>query len=133
MKEAFKKIKKCFEEKAETYKNIRRGTYCRRTETDDCDSCRADHYLDARLSTIKDLIEIVNQVEEEYKSLLTDTDLVKALRCLGSQTADGDCYETLYNMQHMGDEDYKPMRCGACESETKICCPYHQKNIRGVF
>ncbi|MBR3762206.1 MAG: hypothetical protein IKK59_05630 [Lachnospiraceae bacterium] len=78
-------------------------------------------------------IDSVNQVTEEYKSLLTDTDLVKALRCLGSQTADGDCYETLYNMQHMGDEDYKPMRCGACESETKICCPYHQKTYDVCF
>ena len=27
-------------------------TYCKRTEIDDCGSCRAGHYLEARLDTI---------------------------------------------------------------------------------
>ena len=43
----------------ERYKEIRKNTYCRRTEMDDCDSCRADHYLDARLKAIDDCIEIL--------------------------------------------------------------------------
>ena len=43
----------------ENYRKARENTYCRSTETDDCDSCRADHYLDARLSTIDRVIEIV--------------------------------------------------------------------------
>ena len=43
----------------ENYRKVRENTYCRSTETDDCDSCRADHYLDARLSTIDRVINIV--------------------------------------------------------------------------
>ena len=43
----------------ENYRKARENTYCRSTETDDCDSCRADHYLDARLSTIDRVINIV--------------------------------------------------------------------------
>ena len=43
----------------ENYRKTRENTYCRSTETDDCDSCRADHYLDARLSTIDRVINIV--------------------------------------------------------------------------
>lgn len=34
----------------EHYKDAR--TYCKRTEIDDCGSCRAGHYLEARLDTI---------------------------------------------------------------------------------
>lgn len=43
----------------ERYKEIRKNTYCRRTEMDDCDSCRADHYLDARLKTVDDCIRLL--------------------------------------------------------------------------
>ena len=43
----------------ENYRNVRKNTYCRSTETDDCDSCRADHYLEARLGTIDRVIKIV--------------------------------------------------------------------------
>ena len=43
----------------ENYRKKRENTYCRSTETDDCDSCRADHYLEARISTIDRVIEIV--------------------------------------------------------------------------
>ena len=43
----------------ENYRKARENTYCRSTETDDCDSCRADHYLDARISTIDRVINIV--------------------------------------------------------------------------
>lgn len=43
----------------ENYRKARENTYCRSTETDDCDSCRADHYLEARLSTIDRVINIV--------------------------------------------------------------------------
>ena len=43
----------------ENYRKVRENTYCRSTETDDCDSCRADHYLEARLSTIDRVIEIM--------------------------------------------------------------------------
>ena len=43
----------------EKYKKIRNNTHCIRTETDDCDRCRADHYLDARLKTVDDCITIL--------------------------------------------------------------------------
>ena len=43
----------------ENYREKRENTYCRSTETDDCDSCRADHYLEARISTIDRVIGIV--------------------------------------------------------------------------
>lgn len=43
------------------YINIRKNTYCRVTETSECDSCRADHYLDARLDTIDDVAAIIHR------------------------------------------------------------------------
>ena len=53
------KVVEQLEELKENYRKIRENTYCRSTETDDCDSCRADHYLDARLSMIDRVINIV--------------------------------------------------------------------------
>ena len=53
------KVVKHLEELKDNYRDVRENTYCRSTETDDCDSCRADHYLDARLSTIDRVINIV--------------------------------------------------------------------------
>ncbi len=72
MQKYFEKIIERLEELKTNYKTIRSNTHCRRTETNDCDSCRADHYLDARLSTIKGAIEIVNQVAEEYNQSLAN-------------------------------------------------------------
>ena len=43
----------------EHYKEVRKNTYCRKTEMDDCDSCRADHYLEARLSTVDECIKLL--------------------------------------------------------------------------
>lgn len=119
-------------EKIDTILQKYRKKWLEQPNTEPCKGleCISNDCVDCMLTHLENDI---NQVEEEYKSRLTDNALVKALRCLGSQTADGDCYETLYNMQHMGDEDYKPMRCGACESETKICCPYHQKTYDVCF
>lgn len=45
----------------EHYKEVRKNTYCRRTETSDCDSCRADYYLEARLSTVDKCISILKE------------------------------------------------------------------------
>ena len=59
MNKVFEKIIEKLEIQKDYYKTIRKNTYCRRTEMDDCDSCRADHYLDARLKTIDDCIEIL--------------------------------------------------------------------------
>lgn len=43
------------------YKERRKNTYCMETETDNCDRCRANHYLDARLGAVDCAIEIVKQ------------------------------------------------------------------------
>ena len=59
MQEVFEKIIEKLEIQKDYYKTIRKNTYCRRTEMDDCDSCRADHYLDARLKTVDDCIRIL--------------------------------------------------------------------------
>lgn len=53
------KVVEQLEELKENYKKVIENIYCRSTETDDCDSCRADHYLQARLSAIDSTIEIV--------------------------------------------------------------------------
>lgn len=75
IKEFAEKLIEQLEEQKTKYRDIRKNTYCRRTEMDDCDSCRADHYLDARLEGISKSIEIINELSEEYNNgwiLLTD-------------------------------------------------------------
>ena len=52
------KVVEQLEESKETYRKKRDNTRCRSTETDDCDRCRADHYLVARTNTIGRAIEI---------------------------------------------------------------------------
>ena len=53
------KVVEQLEKLKKNYMKARDRTYCRSTETDDCDSCRADHYLEARLSAIDRAIEIM--------------------------------------------------------------------------
>ena len=72
MQAVFEKIIEKLEIQKDYYKTIRKNTYCRRTEMDDCDSCRADHYLEARLSAIDDAIEIVKQEAEQYEECYKD-------------------------------------------------------------
>lgn len=55
----YNKLIEKLEEQKEAYKNVRKNTYCRRTEMNDCDSCKADHYLEAKLEAIDDVIEII--------------------------------------------------------------------------
>lgn len=45
----------------EHYNKVRRNTCCRITEMDNCDSCRADHYFEARLTTVDDCILILRE------------------------------------------------------------------------
>ena len=66
MKEFIEKLIGRLEEEKEQYKRARGNTHCVITETSECDSCRADHYLYARLRCIDRTIEIVNQLAEEY-------------------------------------------------------------------
>ena len=53
------KVVEQLKELKEAYRKKREHTRCRLTETDDCDRCRADHYLEARISTIDKVIDIV--------------------------------------------------------------------------
>ena len=68
MQEVFEKIINKLEEQKEYYKDIRKNTHCRATETSECDSCRADHFLDARLRCVDDIIKIVRQTAEQYNN-----------------------------------------------------------------
>ena len=53
------KVVEQLKELKEAYRKKREHTRCRLTETDDCDRCRSDHYLEARISTIDKVIDIV--------------------------------------------------------------------------
>ena len=66
MQEVFENIINKLEEQKEYYKDIRKNTHCRVTETSECDSCIADHFLDARLRCVDDIIEIVKHEAEKF-------------------------------------------------------------------
>ena len=59
-------------------------------------------------------------------------EIVKALRCLSSQTSDGDCYMDSYNMQHLDDINAKRMVCSN-RFKDGIKCPYHQDEFGVCF
>lgn len=59
-------IIKELEKQKEIYKERRANTYCKRSEMDDCDSCRADHYLEARLEATENAINIAMRVDNQY-------------------------------------------------------------------
>ena len=61
VKEETDRIVAELEEQKVRYKNIRNNTHCIITETSECDSCRADHYLDARLNCVDRAISIVRK------------------------------------------------------------------------
>lgn len=60
----------------------------------------------------------------------TGSDLIKALRCLASQDADGDCHMDKYNRYldncNFSKKKESQMSCSGT-SEGTIQCPYHQK------
>lgn len=56
-------------------------------------------------------------------------DLIKALRCLASQKADGFCYEDIYNLTHKNDPE---MSCYGLTPGT-VKCPYNQKEYDVCF
>lgn len=49
------------DEMTNKYINIRNNTYCKNTDTSECEECRADIKLEARLRTI---LEIIKMIEE---------------------------------------------------------------------
>ena len=61
-------------------------------------------------------------------------DMIKALKCVASQDAEGDCYADHENFNHMEDDNYKHIICGAGDKfenyisgRNAVGCPYHQK------
>ena len=65
---------------------------------------------------------------------LTLEDMIKALKCISSQDAEGDCYMDHENFKHMEDDKYKRIVCETGENlrdyisgKDAVGCPYHQK------
>lgn len=65
---------------------------------------------------------------------LTLEDMIKALKCISSQDAEGDCYMVHENFKHMEDDKYKRIVCETGENlrdyisvKEAVGCPYHQK------
>lgn len=61
-------------------------------------------------------------------------DMIKALKCISSQDAEGDCYMDHENFKHMEDDKYKRIVCETGENlrdyisgKDAVGCPYHQK------
>lgn len=55
-------------------------------------------------------------------------DIIKALRCLGSQRCMGDCYADFYNLHNYENEvdGAKHMKCRKETTDSIIGCPYYQ-------
>lgn len=79
-----------------------------------------------------DIHSIIHEEAKAYNEQ-NNTDLIKALRCLASQTCEGDCYETSYNMQHIDDENPIRMVCGNRMRDDVICCPFYQDTYGVCF
>lgn len=65
---------------------------------------------------------------------LTLEDMIKALKCISSQDAEGDCYMDHENFKHMEDDKYKRIVCETGENlrdyisgKEAVGCPYHQR------
>lgn len=55
-----------------------------------------------------------------------DKEMIKALRCLGSQSCMGDCYADVYNYKNRFDVKAAYMCCGEANKENNwIGCPYY--------
>ena len=71
---------------------------------------------------------------------LTLEDMKKALKCVASQDAEGDCYADYENFKHMEDDNYKRLVCGTGENlkdyisgKRAVGCPYHQETYGTCF
>lgn len=70
---------------------------------------------------------------------LTLDDMIKALKCVASQDAEGDCYADHENFMHMHDK-HKRIICGTGEDledyiggKEAVGCPYHQNTYGCCF
>lgn len=71
---------------------------------------------------------------------LTLEDMIKALKCISSQDAEGDCYMDHENFKHMEDDKYKRIVCETSENlrdyisgKEAVGCPYHQNTYGCCF
>lgn len=71
---------------------------------------------------------------------LTLDDMIKALKCVASQDAVGDCYADHENFMHMNDGEYKRIVCRAGEDlrdpisdKEAVGCPYYQNTYGCCF
>lgn len=71
---------------------------------------------------------------------LTLDDMIKALKCIASQDAEGDCYADYENFKYMEDDNYKRLVCGTGENlkdwisgKNAVGCPHHQKTYGTCF
>lgn len=71
---------------------------------------------------------------------LTLEDMIKALKCISSQDAEGDCYMDHENFKHPEDDKYKRIVCETGENlrdyisgKEAAGCPYHQNTYGCCF
>lgn len=71
---------------------------------------------------------------------LTLEDMIKALKCISSQDAEGDCYMDHENFKHPEDDKYKRIVCGTgkdlrdyISGNEAVGCPYHQQKYGCCF
>lgn len=71
---------------------------------------------------------------------LTLEDMIKALKCISSRDAEGDCYMDHENFKHMEDDKYKRIVCETSENlrdyisgKEAVGCPYHQNTYGCCF
>lgn len=67
-------------------------------------------------------------------------DMIKALRCVASQDAEGDCYADHENFMHIEDDKHKRILCETGEylkdyisGKDAVGCPYHQNTYGRCF
>lgn len=73
----------------------------------------------------------MQEVAEKMERLMLE-DMIKALKCVGSQDSLGDCYADCEVYMHMEDENYKRLVCGTgkdlyIKGTPTEGCPYYQK------
>lgn len=71
---------------------------------------------------------------------MIDKNMIKALKCLASQSTEGDCYADFYNFKRLDDDSKPRMLCAEGENlrdfisgGPAIGCPYYQKAYGTCF
>lgn len=68
---------------------------------------------------------------------MPNENMIKALRCLGSNSPEGDCYMDFFNFNNQNEilnDKIKPMTCGNRTNDPKYQqCPYYQDEFETCF